>query len=134
MPFIQKIISILIVNLYKRNLKLITVFFRSSLEFIKHVWKNSRYDSSLLPIITTTHCICFTTSSLPICKNSSIITIKTIINHRLSDNLENLTLLSWLVKDTVKIELMIIFCIWKFIPCNLKFDSFIGKWEIRTSK
>ena len=90
---------------------------------LENVTENSRYDASLLPVITTTHRKRLTTAGLPIRKYRSIISFKTVVNDRFGHVLENFFLRAFFLKYMTETVIMLFFGRREFGPVRLKNDG-----------
>lgn len=116
MIFIQQIISIFVIDFDKGNIEEIVILILFSFEPLKNIAKNSGYYTPICPFFPSTHSESLAAASLPIGKNGSIVSLKTVINDRFGDNLKNLCLINRFRENLFVIELMMIFCIGHFIP------------------
>lgn len=93
---------------------------RLAFELLKDITQYSRHDTSFLPFLSSTHRVCFSTTSLSICKDCSIITFQTVVNNRFGHKLEYLFLVNFVIEYLFKTELVMVSSIWHTISGNIK--------------
>lgn len=125
-PLIEQIVGILVINFNEWDLKLIHVFLIPSTKLLEDISENSRNDSSILPIIPSTHGKCFPWTSLPICEYGPIISIKAVINNWFRYFLKEFLLVGSIRKDAVECEWVGVLGIGKFASRNLQLEGIVG--------
>ncbi len=119
-PLLKQIIGTLIVNFDIWNAEFVLYSLSVSLKLLKDVTQHSGNNSALLPFIPSTHCVSFSTASLPICKYSSVITLQTVVNHRLSQLRKYLLLAALLFEYPTEAKVMLLLWWRKLCPVSLQ--------------
>lgn len=120
MVFIEQIIRIFIVYFNERNIKLVLVLRSSNLELFENIAQDSGDDPSFCPLFASAHGVRLTAAGLSICENSAIVPVKTIVNHRLSNNFKNLLLTCPLSESLFETEFMMVSRIRHFVSGCIK--------------
>lgn len=115
MVLVEQIIRIFVVNFDERNIELVLILRSSKLELFENIAQNSGDDPSLCPLLASAHGVSLSAAGLPICKNSAIVPVKTVVNYRFSHNLKYLLLTRPLSKSLFEAEFMMVSRVGHFI-------------------